>query len=313
MCVLHGADHVVQAINLAFFKLVGERELHGKTICDALPEFGNQEYLGPLDKVFRSGEAIVGRAMRVLLQKQPNRKPEEYFIDFVYQPIKGAKDEVRGIFVEGIDVTDRVCAEQRQSRLVRELHHRVRNTLATVQAVMNMTARSCATIEDFQEAFTGRIESLAKTHSVLTEELEQSASFLHLLNQELEPFCGENGHRIQLDGPFVKIPSQIAVPLGMAIHELAANAAKHGALGQEQGRIEVDWNVVTQNGGSSLLFKWREHDGPQVSPPTSDGFGSMLLDRVLSQQIGAEVDVQYDTKGYSLQMVVPLPADCVHI
>jgi two-component sensor histidine kinase len=312
-CVLHGADHVVEWVNLAFLKLVGGRELVGKTIREGLPGICNREYLGLLDRVFTTGEAFTGRKMRVLLPKRPSEELEEYFLDFVYQPIKDVKDEVIGIFIEGYDVTGHVRAKQRQSLLIRELHHRVRNTLATVQAVMNMTARSSATIDDFQQAFTGRIASLAKTHFALTEELEQSVSFLHLLNQELEPYCEENGRRICLDGPFVKIPSQIAVPLGMAIHELTANATKHGALGHEEGWLKVDWNVVNKNGGSALFCKWREYDGPPVSPPTSDGFGSMLLKRVLSQQIHAKVDVQYNPKGFCLQMVVPLLAESIHI
>jgi two-component sensor histidine kinase len=176
---------------------------------------------------------------------------------------------------------------------------------------MHMTARSAATIEEFQDAFRGRIASLAKIHFALTEEVDQSVSFRHLLNQELEPYCEQTGGRIQLDGPFVKIPSHIAVPLGMAIHELTTNAAKHGALGREEGRIEVEWKVVTKDGDCAFLCQWREHDGPEVSLPTNDGFGSMLLNRVLAQQIGADVDVRYDTGGFCLRMVVPLLANSI--
>jgi PAS domain S-box-containing protein len=309
MCVLRGRGHVFELVNPAFLKLVGGRDLLGKPMREGLPELVNQDYLGLLDGAFRTREAFVGRKMRVLFQKQPDGGLEEYFLDFVCQPIIGVKNKVKGIFIVGNDVTDHVHAEQRQAILIRELHHRVRNTLAIVQGVMTTTARSSVTIEAFQEAFAGRIASLAKTHSVLTEELEQSVSFLHLLKQELEPYCDRNGGRIHLDGPFVELPSQIAVPLGMAIHELTTNAAKHGALGHEKGRVEVDWSVVTRNNGRALLCEWREHNGPPVSLPTFDGFGSLLLNRVLSQQIGAEVDVEFDTKGFHLRMVVPLCAD----
>jgi two-component sensor histidine kinase len=309
MCVLRGRDHFFELVNPSFLKLVGGRDILGKTMRKGLPEIVNQAYLGLLDRAFRSGEAFIGRKMRWLLQQRPNGELEEYFLDFVFQPILNFGGEVAGIFVEGNDVTGHVRAELRQSLLIRELHHRVRNTLATVQAVMNLTACISATIEDFKEAFAGRVACLARTHSVLTEELEQSISFFDLLNHELSPYCGEDGRRVQLDGPFVELPSQIAVPLGIAIHELTKNSRKHGALGREKGRIEIDWTVVTRDGGRALLCKWREQDGPPVSPPTSQGFGSMLLNRVLSQQIRAEVDVQYDRNGFRVRMVVPLPTN----
>lgn len=306
MCVLRGPNHVCELANLAFLKLTGGRELIGKPIREAMPELAETEYLDLLDHVFKTGEAFVGRKMRVLLQSEPNGGLKEYFLDFVYQPIMGVKGEINGIFVDGSDVTDHVRAEERQALLIRELHHRVRNTLATVQGVMNTTAKSSATIEDFQQAFAGRIASLAKTHSIMTEELQQSVSFVHLLNQELGPYSDDRGRRIRLDGPPVDLPSQIAVPLGMAIHELTTNAAKHGSLSKEEGRVEVSWSVVDKAGVRALLCEWHEFDGPAVVEPSSHGFGSMLLNRVLSQQIGASVNAEYDPAGFRLRMTVPL-------
>ena len=246
--------------------------------------------------------------MRFLLQNAQGRI-EEYFLDIVCQPILGEKGEINGLFVEGCDVTAHVRAEQRQSLLIRELHHRVRNTLATVQGVMNTTAKSSATIEDFQEAFAGRIASLAKTHAVMTEELDQSVSFEQLLNQELGFYTDGASQRIRLSGPAVDLPSQIAVPLGMAVHELTTNAVKYGALASEAGRIAVDWSVAESTVGTALRWEWNETDGPTVTPPGREGFGSMLLKRVLSQQIGAEVNVAFEPEGFRLRMLVPLRAE----
>ncbi len=309
MFVLQGCDHVFDMANLAFREFVGQRDLIGKPVREALPEIASQEYIGVFDEVFRSGKAFVGRKMRVLLQSKPGREIAEYFIDFVCQPVLGDDGEVCGIFVEGNDVTDHVRSEQRQALLIRELHHRVRNTLATVQGVMNTTAKSSATIEEFQEAFAGRIASLAKTHAVMTDEPEQSVSFLHLLHQELSPYADDQGLRIRLIGPSVDLPSQIAVPLGMAVHELTTNAAKHGALSKEEGRIEVYWTLVDGERGPALLCEWNEKDGPVIAPPTREGFGSMLLNRVLSQQIRADVTTTYAPEGFRLRMIVPLQAE----
>ena len=161
MCVLRGPDHVFEMANPAYRELLGGRNVVGKTIAEALPELASQGILDVIDNARESGEAFASRKMRVLLQNEKG-KIEEYFLDVTLQPIFGENGEVSGIFVEGCDVSDAVRAEQRQALLIRELHHRVRNTLATVQGVMNTTARSSSTIEEFQEAFAGRIASLAK-------------------------------------------------------------------------------------------------------------------------------------------------------
>jgi PAS domain S-box-containing protein len=306
MCVLNGPDHVFDTANLAFQALVSGRDLVGKPAREAVPELESQSYIQILDGVFTSGEAFISRKMRVLLQSDKG-EIEEHFLDIACQPIFADGGEVSGVFVEGNDVTVHVRAEQRQALLIRELHHRVRNTLATVQGVMNTTAKSSATVEEFQEAFAGRIASLAKTHAVMTEELDQSVSFAHLLNQELGHYCDDGGLRIRLAGPPVDLPSQIAVPLGMAVHELTTNAAKYGALAGEEGRIDIEWSLT--DNGSALLCEWNETEGPKVKPPLREGFGSVLLKRVLSQQIGADVKVTFEPDGFRLRMVVPLRSE----
>jgi two-component sensor histidine kinase len=143
----------------------------------------------------------------------------------------------------------------------------------------------------------------------MTEEMKQSVSFLQLLNQELSPHCDGKGHRIRLNGPAVDLPSQIAVPVSMAIHELTTNAAKFGALAVEDGRVEIDWSVINLDSGPGLLCDWKEFDGPTVSPPVREGFGTMLLERVLAQQIKAEVNAAYDPEGFRLRMIVPLQVE----
>ncbi|HUI21139.1 MAG TPA: HWE histidine kinase domain-containing protein [Methylocella sp.] len=306
MCVLRGPELVFELVNIAFSMLAGGRDLIGKTLREGLPESEGQDYPAILENIFRTGEVYVGRKMRILLQDAPDCEVEEHYIDFVAQPILGANGEVSGIFIEGNDVTDHVKTEQRQALLIRELHHRVRNTLATVQGVMNTTAKTSLNIEEFQEAFSGRISSLAKTHAVMTEQLHQSVSFHQLLAQELGPYSDDQGLRIRLSGPAIDLPSQIAVPLGMAVHELTTNAVRHGALSKEEGRIEVGWDLMEKDGECALLCEWNEFAGPPVTPPSRDGFGSMLLKRVLSQQIRAEVKVDFAPEGFRLRMAVPL-------
>ncbi len=306
MCVLRGPNLVFELVNIAFSMLAGGRDLIGKTLREGLPESEGQDYPRILENIFKTGEVHVGRKTRIVLQDTPDCEIEEHYIDFVAQPIMGANGEVTGIFIEGNDVTDHVRTEQRQALLIRELHHRVRNTLATVQGVMTTTAKTSANIQEFQEAFSGRIASLAKTHAVLTEQLQQSVSFQQLLTQELGPYSDDQGHRIRLSGPAVDLPSQIAVPLGMAVHELTTNAVRHGALAKAEGRVEVGWSLIEKDGEPALFCEWNEFAGPPVTPRCRDGFGSMVLERVLPQQIRAEVTVDFAPGGFRLRMAVPL-------
>jgi two-component sensor histidine kinase/PAS domain-containing protein len=213
------------------------------------------------------------------------------------------------------DVTERRLAEERQTLLIRELHHRVKNTLATVQAIVGSTARTASSIESFYEAFVGRIMSLAHTHSVLTEDTWQTASLRNLLANELKPYAegaleeGPDGDaRIQLVGPSIDMSSEIAVPIGMAIHELTTNAAKYGALSNREGRVAITWAVEPGGPAGILRFSWVESGGPPVSPPTRQGFGSRLLQRVLTAQVRAEVTMTYPPEGFCLTMLAPLPA-----
>ena len=306
MCVLRGPQHRFELANSAFTTLVGKREVTGLTIREAIPEATGQMYLDLLDKVFRSGEPFVGKQMRAEFARRPDEANAEVFINFVFQPIFGDDGRVVGIFVDGNDVTDHVRAEKSQAMLVRELHHRVRNTLATVQGVMNSTARTAESIEDYQWAFSGRISSLARTHSLLTEEIQQFVSFPHLLRQEVGVYADGMTDRVVLEGPDVELPSQLAVPLGMTIHELTTNAFRHGALSVPTGRVTVTWTIMPAKDKRILSCRWVETDGPHVLPPTRHGFGSMILTRVLAQQIGATVEVDYPTEGFLLTADIPL-------
>ena len=207
-----------------------------------------------------------------------------------------------------VDITDRKRAEEQQALLVRELHHRVKNTLATVQAIMGSTARSVDNIEDFKTAIFGRIQSLAKTHLLLADDV-RAVDFADILRSELDAFDSGIGGRITLQGPAVALPSQIAVSLGMAIHELTTNAAKHGALSVYGGKVEVTWSVTIDATRRTLAFDWVESGGPPVKEPAREGFGSRLLDFVLPGQIQARTRIEYAPQGVRVHCSVPLPAE----
>ncbi|MBM6581336.1 PAS domain-containing protein [Microvirga sp. BT689] len=205
------------------------------------------------------------------------------------------------------NITESKQAEERQQLLIRELHHRVKNTLATVQAIVGSTARTASSIDEFYQGFVGRIVSLARTHNLLTEDLWQKAALEDLVQTELGPYEDEARNRVVIEGPHVELPSEAAVPIGMAIHELTTNAAKHGALSTFGGQVEVRWDVKPEEERPILHFSWIEKGGPRVSAPTRQGFGSRLLQRVLTTQLQADVSMDFPEEGLRFSMTLPIP------
>jgi PAS domain S-box-containing protein len=207
-----------------------------------------------------------------------------------------------------VDITERKRAEEQQALLVRELHHRVRNTLATVQAIMGSTARSADTIEEFKTALIGRIGALANTHRLLTDDAG-TVAFGDLLHNELDAFDDGTDGRITLNGPIVHLSSQLAVSLGMALHELTTNAAKYGSLSVVGGKVDVNWSMTIEATRRTLDFDWVESGGPAVSAPARQGFGSRLLEFVLPGQIQAGATIDYRRDGVQMHCSVPMPLE----
>lgn len=195
--------------------------------------------------------------------------------------------------------------QERQSLLVRELHHRVRNTLAMVQALVSATGRSANNMEEFYETFSERISSLAYTQSLLTEDYWQTASLREMLGHELTPFTSHE-QQIILTGPPLELAADLAIPVGMALHELTTNAVKYGALSRPEGHVEVRWEVRTTDGKRKLHLEWIETGGPPVQERGRRGFGSTMLERVLPAQAGADVQMKLDPSGLRFEMDAPL-------
>jgi two-component sensor histidine kinase len=153
--------------------------------------------------------------------------------------------------------TDRQI-EQRQSLLVRELHHRVKNTLATVQALVEATGRSTGSFDEFYHSFSNRITSLARTHDLLTEDYWQTAHLREIALKELKPFAESRQPRFILIGPPVELSADLAVLIGMALHELTTNAIRYGALSVPAGYVRVQWNLDEHEGIRKLHLEWSE-------------------------------------------------------
>jgi two-component sensor histidine kinase len=193
-------------------------------------------------------------------------------------------------------------AGDRQSVLVRELDHRIKNNLATVQAIAGSTIRNSRSMEEFQQAFNGRISALSRTHSLLTDRNQDHVPLRQLLANELEPYADGDGKRVVLSGPDVVLPAHVTVSFGMAIHELTTNALKYGALSVLGGELAVSWEWQAPD----LRLQWREHNVPMSGGPQRTGFGTQLLKRLLPAQLGADVAMNFEPDGLKASISMPL-------
>lgn len=213
---------------------------------------------------------------------------------------------VRRMAGVSLDITHRKLAEERQRLLLNELNHRVKNSLASVQSIAAQTLRTSLTPELFQEAFEARIMALSQTHDLLTRESWEGASLREVFDVEMTALGGDD--RVRFDyAQDVRLSTKAVVAIGMAIHELATNAAKHGALSVPGGRLKVDWRV--EDGPQPILrLTWTERDGPTVSPPTRLGFGARLLEKGLAGELSGDVTLSYDSLGLICRMGLPMRA-----
>ncbi|SDX87595.1 sensor histidine kinase [Citreimonas salinaria] len=305
MALLDGPDHVFRLTNPAYSKLIGHREVEGKPVLGALPELINQGFSELLDEVYTTGKAYTGHAVGLALQHEPGAPEEERFVDFVYQPILDANGQTSGIFVEGHDVTERVRADLRLRLLMNELNHRLKNTLATVQAIIVRTMRSASTLEEAGEALSARVIALSRAQNLLTRENWEGTELATVVREILEPYADPHGSRVSISGPSVPLGPRAALAFALALHELATNAAKHGAFSNECGKVEIEWSV-DPGPPAGFRFRWRERGGPPVADPTRSGFGTHLIERGLTAELEADVKLDYAPDGFVFTMSSPL-------
>ncbi|MBL8546478.1 MAG: PAS domain S-box protein [Hyphomonadaceae bacterium] len=225
-------------------------------------------------------------------------------ISLTVSPMRDSSGRIIGASKVARDVSDRKRAEETQRLLIDELNHRIKNTLATVQAIATQTLRRAATPNDFVNSFNGRIKALARAHGLLTGGSFQGAAITDLVREQLL-LGGEEDQRISWTGPALTLEAQPALHMALILHELGTNARKHGALSRPQGRVAVRWQVQ-EDGARALHLHWREAGGPPVTAPSAKGFGSVLIENSLRAH-GGEVTVNYAEGGLSCEINLPLP------
>jgi two-component system CheB/CheR fusion protein len=219
------------------------------------------------------------------------------------RPYRTSDDTVDGVLITFLDITSVVEIEKRQL-LVDELNHRVRNMLAVVVAMSSQTLRRAKTLEEFEEVFVGRIDALAAAYTLVARENWSKVSLREVLDAELRPHVRSSNTTMQ--GPEVSLPPRVALVLGIAVHELATNAVRHGALSVPSGEVSVSWHIETGAASTSLVLEWHESGGPVVAPPSRRGFGLSLLERSVSLELGGTAKVTFGPDGLQARFSIPL-------
>ena len=212
-----------------------------------------------------------------------------------------AKGSLTSVNVQLLDVTERRRAEETQQLLIGELNHRVKNMLATVQAIASQTLRHQPSPTDFSRSFTGRIQAMARAHSLLSDATWQGARLSDLIRSQLRLGAFDES-RIAASGPNLFLAPQVALHLGLVLHELGTNAIKYGALSLPQGKVAITWAV----NGDLLRLEWTERGGPPAGPPARRGFGTNLIEQSVRAQ-GGTAEVAYAPEGARWAIEVALP------
>jgi PAS domain S-box-containing protein len=205
----------------------------------------------------------------------------------------------------GLDVTERKQAEARQSVLVAELDHRVKNLLVRVAAIVTETREHSTSMDDFVKALGGRLQSMSAAHSLLSKGRWHGVGIANLVRDQLAPYA--TGANVTIQGPNIMLAAAATQALAMVVHELATNAAKFGALSRPGGRVSISWDAPSGNDDAAdLTVEWRETGGPPVTKPTEAGFGTSLIDELISHELGGTVNLAFDPRGVYCRMRLPL-------
>lgn len=206
------------------------------------------------------------------------------------------------------DITERKALEELREAAARELDHRMRNVLSVVHSLVSISAASAVSVVDFKESLTRRLASLAATQSTLRFGAGQSTGLSELFLAELAQYQTPDGANVAIEGPPVSVGPRAAQILALAVHELATNSAKYGALSKAGGRVAVTFVFEEEEDSGLLVIQWREAEGPTVKPPERQGFGTLLIKQVVAKALRADVAMDYRPEGLVCRMTLPRAA-----
>ena len=220
-------------------------------------------------------------------------------VSLTVSPMKDGIGKVIGASKIVRDITERKEAQARHDMLTGEIQHRTKNLFAVVQAVVTRSFAGKNTVSEAQAAVVSRLASLAQTHLMLMDHEWEGTELDELVRLELKPYAD----RVRANGPSLILSAKAAQNFALALHELATNAAKYGALSVPGGQVYITWSVAKANGSGQFTFRWQERGGPSVSPPTQKGFGSTVLEHVMAEYFNSPPRIEFASGGLSYEIV----------
>ena len=273
-------------------------EILGCTDHDILPPEASPQIIALKHEVLATGEP---KQSEVAIDEGPGARWHDLHIE----PLHNDGGDIVGLIGALVDVTERKENEAHLRLLLRELTHRSKNLLAVIQGMARQTARHAGSTEAFLKRFGARLQALAASHDLLVRESWYGASLTELIRSQLAGYFEPDSEQVTLKGDDVALKPEAAQNLGLALHELAVNAAKFGALSAPDGRVSIVWRRRTGSDGDALEIDWREQSGPKVKPRRKKGFGSMVIEGNLARGLDAKVEMKFDAAGLQCHIVIP--------
>jgi PAS domain S-box-containing protein len=276
-------------------------DIVGRTDADILPPESREQFDALVRAALASGR---GQGGEVSVKEADKTR----WYDLHVEPLPDEQGTIVGVSCALFDITERKTSEGHLRLLMRELTHRSKNLLAVIQSMARQTARRAGTIDDFLNTFGDRLQALATSHDLLVQEGWYGASLQDLTRRQLAKYLDGTANRVLLSGPAVHLKPGAAQSFGLALHELAMNAERFGALSVPQGRVEISWHRMASsegNGKDGVEIIWRELGGPDVSKPSSRGFGSLVVEKNLSRALDADVALTFEPSGVQCRMRIP--------
>ncbi|HEY7231670.1 MAG TPA: HWE histidine kinase domain-containing protein [Pseudolabrys sp.] len=292
-----------------------DRDLRYTSIGNSIFGRSVEDILGRMDSEILPGDSAAatiaakrevlatGEAKRVELALEDG--PGIRWHDLHIEPLRDAAGEIVGLTCASVDVTERKEGEAHLRLLLRELTHRSKNLLAVIQAMARQTARHAGSIDAFLAQFGSRLQALAASHDLLVRESWYGASLEELIRSQIAGYADGDAAQVMIEGPAIALKPEAAQNLGLALHELAVNAAKFGALSVPTGEVEITWTRRENAPDKAVELDWRERLGPKVKVRRKKGFGSMVIERNLARALDAEVDMNFDPDGLHCHIVIP--------
>lgn len=231
----------------------------------------------------------------------------ESWASMLITPVSDKSGKVVQYFASFADLTAQRLENMRCRALISELNHRVKNTLATVQFIVNHGLRDPAVPSEARVAIEGRIQALARSHDLLTATKWDGVGLHDLVQMAMTPFrtIPDKSDRITTTGNNVLLSPKTTLAIAIALNELATNSVKYGALSNGEGTVNIDWQLIKEAAGDSLSIQWQERNGPIVTPPAHKGFGTWILGRGITHELGGKVSLDYLAQGVKCQIDIP--------